>query len=222
MVEKEYPKVIVLLYYIERGVILKKLLFLILTVLFFLCIAFIYADEENDEALVTYGMGDQTFTINAGLFIPLFFQDMNWNVFPAKDHLSLGGTGSLEWNAFIKNNLKLGVEFGGMFAFSPNNTLFMIPVTGKITYIFRKYYPFEFPVSFGAGVNFSKLSESFYFGAILKPEVSGLWNYNSEWAFGLNIAYWWVPEIYFGESPPAEQSRFGNFLVTSLSALYHF
>lgn len=174
--------------------------------------------QPRTKHVVQYGLGDQMFVINAGLFVPLFFQTEQGTV--STTNLTLGGTGSLEFDVFLNNNLATGVNLGGSFAFSPNgSTLFLVPVTAKISWIFH-YYPFDFPVFFGAGVNFMELDNTLYVGPIAKPGVAGYWNFNSKWSFGLRAVYWWVPEIYFGTY--ASQSRFGNFLELSLSALYHF
>jgi hypothetical protein len=167
-----------------------------------------------------YGLGDQMFLINAGLQIPLFFQSTSGSVAPT--NLSLGGLGSLEVEFYLNNNLTIGGEFGGSFAFSPNSrSLFLVPVTAKISWIFHAY-PFDFPVFFGAGIDFMRLNNELYVGPIARPGFGAYWNFNSSWAFGLRAVYWWVPEIYFGPSPPADRTRFGNFLELSLSAIYHF
>jgi hypothetical protein len=182
-----------------------------------------FTQEEGDGEdvfLPLYDLGDQMMTINAGLFIPLFYQSSGGAVSPT--NLTVGGLGSLQWNAFLNNDMSVGVEVAGMFAFSPNRrTLFMLPITGRYTYFIRSY-PFEFPIFIGAGINFSRLSDSTHVELILKPGFSALWNYNAEWSFGLSAVYWWIPQIYLGPSPPQSHTRFGNFMETSISALYHF
>ncbi len=177
------------------------------------------AEEENIDFM--YSLGDQIFTIKAGLFFPLFFMSPDLNF--ASTNLSMGGVGSLEWGAFVTNNISLGGEFGGMFAFSPNDRiLYMMPLTFKVSYYFRKY-PFEFPLFCGAGITFNSIDDSFHLDFILKPGASAIWNFNSEWAFGFNLVYWWVPQLYTGNGKvQADHTRFGNFLETTLSALFHF
>jgi hypothetical protein len=205
-----------------RKVALKKLRPLILAVLLLFVIALpsVYAASIAESNQPYYTLGNQMLSINGGLFIPLFFQALDGKV--AKTNLSLGGVGSLQWSTYLNNNMTLGLEGGGMFAFSPNSrSLFMLPVTTRYAYILRAY-PFEFPLSIAAGVNFTKLDNSFQILPILKPGASVYWNYSYEWAFGLNLIYWWTPNIYFGPEPPSSDSRFGNFLEISLSALYHF
>ncbi len=210
---------------------MKRKLFIILI---FLILVIIYpqAQEigsgEEEETIITYDLGDQIFSVNAALFVPLFFHFYNNTVNPFQSaytsdyaHMSLGGAASLEWSAFLNNNLTLGFELGGMFSFTPNlRTVVMLPLTGQIGWNFR-FYPFEIPIFIGAGVVVNILEDNLFIGPILKPGVSAFYTYNSEWSFGLNLVYWWVPEIYFDEVHK-EQSAFGNFLEISISALRHF
>lgn len=160
------------------------------------------------------------FVMNAGLFIPLFYMDESFNGY--RTNLSLGGTGSLQWSSYLNNNLSLGIELAGAFAFSPNgNTMFTIPITGTVTWTFR-HYPFEFPIFVGVGVNFLSLTDQLFFGPILEPGAGAYWYIAPKWELGLRAVYWWVPEIYLGSNPPPSHSRFGNFLGISASAIYHF
>lgn len=176
--------------------------------------------ESPDRFVPTYALGDQILAINLGMFIPLFFYGGPSGV--ENTQLTLGGTGSLHWSAFLNNNMAVGIEGGGMFALTPNRrTLFMLPLMARYTYFFRAY-PWEFPVHIGAGFNFSRLEENFKVDPIVKPGFSVLWNYNAEWAFGANFSYWWVPQVYRGPDPPSEDSRYGNFMDVTLSAVYHF
>lgn len=176
--------------------------------------------EEAEVFIPTYTLGDQMLSINLGLFIPLFFHPFDGAVMSTG--LTIGGVGSLQWQAFLNNNLSLGLELCGMFSFSRNlDVLFMLPITARISYTFRSF-PFEFPIYLGAGVNFSRHEDMFKIDPILKPGVSVFWNATSEWAFGLNVVYWWIPQIYLGDLPRASQGGFGNFMEITLSALYHF
>ena len=197
---------------------LKKLAFFCL--IFSVLIVNMNAQDDDFEGQL-YGRGDQTFIIRAGLFWPLFFMSTNGTV--SSTNLSLGGVGAIEWSGFLNSNIALGGELSGMFAFSPNDrVLYMIPITFKMTYYFRKH-PFEFPVYCGAGINFTTLGDSFHADFILKPGASIIWNLNSEWAFGFNAVYWWVPQIYSGRGMvPSEHTMFGSFLETTLSAMFRF
>ena len=179
--------------------------------------------QESNEAekyVPTYTLGNQVLMINGGFFVPLFFQSLSGGI--DNTNLSVGGAGSIQWGAYLNNEMTLGLEGGGMFSFSPNGrTLFMLPVTVRYAYILQ-FYPWEFPLSLSAGFNFTRLDTQFKILPILKPGVSIYWNYSLDWAFGVNFFYWWSPNIYQGPEPPSSHSRIGNFLEITLSALYHF
>ena len=188
--------------------------------------AFAQTNDEPDqftppsEGFTEYSLGDQMLSINLGLMVPLFF---NWGPEGfARTNLSVGGIGSLQWGSFINSRVALGMELAGTFMFTPNGrSLFMVPITGKVSYFFRPY-PFEIPIFLGAGLNISRLDDQTKFDPILKPGASFYWAYNPEWSFGLNTVWWWVPQFYRGPEPPSGDTRVGNFLELSLSALYHF
>lgn len=177
--------------------------------------------EETEDPGILRSLGDQTFSFNAGLFVPLFSQDMDGSITSFKDHLSLGAVGSLEWNGYINKNMRIGGQLSGMFAFTPNRRTFsMVPITAKYSYIID-LYPITIPLSVAAGISFNKLDDLFQVTPIIKPGATFFWHFNPEWALGLNLIYWWTPEIHF-DGDLQDQSRFGNFLEVSLSMLYHF
>jgi hypothetical protein len=172
--------------------------------------------EQPKEPPPQYALGDQTLSINAGLFIPLFFLDYQFGAAPT--NLTLGGAGSLNWMAYVTSSIRVGIEVGGMFAFSPNmNVLLAVPLTAKASYVFAAY-PFEIPVSLGVGMNIVKYIDASTIDLLLKPAVSGLWAFNADWSFGVNLAWWWSMQF----SNPAAEGRIGNFLEISLCALYHY
>jgi len=175
-------------------------------------------EAPEEQFIPTFDRGDQMFFFTGGLFIPLFFNFSDGTAVSAADQLSLGGMGSLKWSAFLNSKMSLGVELAGTFAFTPNRYVHaLIPITAEFMYFFRRY-PLEFPVGIGAGIAFNKLQDQLYVGPILKPGASAYWNISPQWALGLNLKYWWVPELYFDSRP----SGFGNFLEVSISGLYHF
>ena len=178
-------------------------------------------DGDGELFVPVYSLGDQTLRINLGTFVPLFFFGGPDGLAPA--NLSLGGAGSLVWESYLSNNTTVGVEVGGSFSFTPNfRTLFMLPIAARGSYIFS-FYPFEIPVTLAAGMNFSRLSDIQKIDPFVKAGGSFLWNYSSQWAFGANLFYWFVPQIYSATSPAgADATRYGNFLEITLSALYHF
>jgi hypothetical protein len=181
-----------------------------------------FGQSDDDELFVpSYSLGDQTLSINLGLFVPLFFALGPDGVAPA--NLSLGAAGSLAWSSYLSNAWMLGIDIGGAFALTPNRrALFMVPITARGCYVIQAY-PFEFPISLGVGMNFSRLGDMLKVDPIVKLGGSVLWNHSSQWAFGANLVYWFVPQIYSASSPAgSDATRLGNFLEITLSALYHF
>ncbi len=106
---------------------------------------------------------------------------------------------------------------GEYFSQSPNaNPLLMLPLIAGI-YVFTAY-PFEIPLTMGVGMNIVKYVAMTTIDLLLRPGASGLWIYNSSWSFGVNLNWWFDMQF----APTAEDSRIGNFLEVSLTALYHF
>jgi hypothetical protein len=183
------------------------------------------AEPEGEEGFVEpYGLGSQTFTIGAGVFLPLFFQypsppgDVR-TIEPALGQMSVGGQGSLCWEGYLTSRFSMGVELAGTFSFGPNGYVHsLIPITAKASYLFRSG-SFEFPVFLHGGMVLNNYRDQVYFGPIVKPGLSGYWNLNAEWGLGLSMKYLWVPEIYFDKP---EATSFGNFLNIGFSARYHF
>ena len=138
----------------------------------------------------------------------------------APTHLTLGGTGSISWMAYVTGAVRVGAEIGGMFAFSPNgNVLLALPILARAQYVLT-FYPIEVPLSLGVGMNIVKYQDLATIDLLIKPGVSGLWIYDSKWSFGLNLA-WWL-DMQFAAAPNQDQSRTGNFLEVSFTALYHY
>jgi hypothetical protein len=177
----------------------------------------LFAAGDSGNIPSQYTLGDQTMSINAGLFIPLFLLPTGTVLLAGSPpHLSLGGVGSLSWAAYVAPQIRIGAEIGGSFTFSPNlNALLMLPVIAKASYVFT-LYPFEIPVTLGVGMNIISYVDQHYFDFLIRPGAAFYYIFNSSWSFGLNVNYW--IDMQFSGST----SRTGNFLETSLTALYHY
>ncbi len=185
----------------------------------------LFAEDKTTAQPSQYSLGDQTLSINAGVFIPLFLLPSGeWLLAPSggsgsASHLSVGPILSLAWAAYVAPQIRIGGEFGFDGTWSPNlNSLFMLPLIVKASYVFT-LYPFEIPLTFGAGMNIVKYVDMSTIDLLLRPSISLYWIYSSSWSFGVNLDYWF--DIQFNATTPANQ-RIGNFLAVSLSALYHF
>ncbi len=183
--------------------------------------AFAQAPEDEDIFVPTYSLGDQTLAINLGLFAPLFITGGPDGI--TGPNLTPGAAGSIAWGSHLTNEIKLGVEVGGSFSFTPNRRpLFLVPITFESSYLFQAF-PFEFPVKLGLGMSFARLEEDLKLDPFIRPGAAMYWNYSSQWAFGANLRYWIIPQIYSqGSVAGPDESRIGNFLELSLSALYRF
>jgi len=170
-----------------------------------------------------YSLGDQTLSINAGLFVPLFLLPTGtWFLAPSGGngpaHLSLGGVGSFSWAAYLSPQVRVGADIGGTFSFSPNsNALLMLPIVARGSYVFT-VYPFEIPITLGVGMNIIKYVDQTTIDLLLRPGVSFYWIFSSSWSFGVNLNYWLDMQF----APDPSQSRTANFLEVSLGALYHY
>lgn len=174
------------------------------------------SEEEAAPSASAYALGDQVLSINLGPFIPLFFLANDGSV--TATNLTLGGAGSIAWSAYVSGAIRIGAEVGGVFSFSPNmNLLLMLPILARAQYVLT-FYPFEVPLSLGVGMNIVKYGELATIDLLIKPGASALWIYDSKWSFGVNLAWWW--DMQFAADPA--ESRIGNFLEVSLSALYHY
>lgn len=205
---------------------LKKAVTVILLALLFLylpCSAALAQEQgpEEDPAeelpFTVYSLGQHTLSLSAGLFIPLFFQDFDGGY--EGTNLKLGGAGSLQWGIHLNNNWMVGLEIGGMFSKSiQENTLYQLPITAKGSYIIH-FFPFEFPIFVGTGLDVVKYTDQVHLNWIIKPGFSSIWKYNINWGFGLNVVYWWVLQPWRDQP---DLGRMGNFLELTLTAQYNF
>jgi hypothetical protein len=163
-----------------------------------------------------YTLGDQTLMITAGVFLPLFMLPTGTALLSGNpSQLTVGGEAFLTWATYLTPQIRLGAELGGAFSFDPNNNLLlMLPLIVKGSYVFT-FYPFELPVSLGVGMNILKYTDQYYVDLLIKPGASLFWIFNSSWAFGLNLNWWFDMQM-------STNSRIGNFLEVSLSAIYHY
>jgi hypothetical protein len=176
-----------------------------------------FAAGDNGTTPSQYSLGDQTLSINVGAFVPLFLVGGSPTV--GRVNLSLGGVGSIDWAAYLSAHWRIGAALGGTFTFDPNYTaLLMVPIIAKISYLID-FYPWEVPLTFGAGMNIVKYSADSTIDLLLKPGTALLWTYNSSWSFGVNLNWWW--DMQFTNASGLGFVA-GNFLEVSLSAFYHY
>ncbi|WP_425277193.1 TP0733 family outer membrane beta-barrel protein [Salinispira pacifica] len=184
-------------------------------------------EPEEERVEITRVLGDQYLTIGLGTPIPLFIYDP-----PGSDgesavkpmNLKVGMAGGLGWSAFVNNNMSLGLEVNASYNADPNGEGFFIVPMGLQTNYFLRAFPFEIPLHFGSGLTISRYKDLTTFSFMLKGGAAMYWNATEDWSFGLNLNYWWLPEIYRdnGSGAPASMTRFGNFLEVTIRAMYNF
>jgi hypothetical protein len=224
----KYDNITVLLI---RGIALK-----IKTQLFFLLILIstglipLFGEEEktNDEFVYSYhSKGDQTFSIEAGLFIPITSMDLSPNgdgdsgeVFNSlSGQLDFGGTGFLSYMGYLNGNFRVGGEFGGMFSSDLNdNNFYMVPIMVKTAFDINLSTYFTIPLYLSAGITLNSYDDYFSVDPIVKPGVGFNWNYSSEWSFLIKYSLWVIPEITSEDN----QSRIGVFSDVRFGVEYHF
>jgi hypothetical protein len=160
-----------------------------------------------------YSRGDKIFGISIGPILPMVFIHEDGGI--KEGNISVGGGGSLAYTYFLNGHLFLGGELGGMFAFTKaENALFIVPIGLRLGYQFI-LGSFEFPLSLMVGFAPQSYLEKNFFGLFVKPSASAFWRFSPDWSFGLNAAWWWVPQW-------ADRTVHGNFLELSITARYHF
>ncbi|MDC7224506.1 MAG: hypothetical protein PQJ60_12250 [Spirochaetales bacterium] len=183
---------------------------------------------QDEEYILSYhSKGDQTFSIEAGLFIPISSIDPTPNgdgdsgdVFNSlSGQMSLGGSGFLSYMGYLNGNLRVGGEFGGMFASSLNdNNFYMVPIMAKAAYDINISTFFTIPLYLSAGITLNSYDDYFSVDPIVKPGVGFNWNYNSEWTFIVKYDLWVIPEFTSEDN----QSRIGLFSDLRFGVEYHF
>ena len=172
-------------------------------------------------------LGDKSFAITAGLYLPLFTVLLHdWpsagydaGVHPTK--LSPGGTGALTFSFYLSPNLKLGIQLAGAFSADINrNFLYVVPVTIKGSWEFHPGPRFSIPIHLAAGISMNTWkTDNFRVDMILRPGFGFYFDWSLEWSFGIDFTYWFIPQTSLEK--PQERS-IGNFMDISLTAEYHF
>jgi hypothetical protein len=162
-----------------------------------------------------YSLGDQTFNISLGIAVPSFFvSDGNY----LARNMTLGGTGALSYDFYLGAHLFAGFEVQGMFAGTTGkHMIYMIPINLRIGYQFV-IKRFEVPLSLGLGLVPQKFLGFDNLSFFMKPRAAVFFRFNPDWSFGLNTAWWWVPQS--SKDPP--NTVHGHFFEATLAARYHF
>ena len=200
----------------------------IIFLLLFLTFTLLYAQESEGDLPATegdwdiyapdmYASGDQIFVISLGTVFPTVFLN-NGKIITHNISPPVGGTGSLSYNYFLSPNIFLGGEVGGIFMSTlGRNMFYAIPLGLRAGYQFY-FWRFEFPVSLTLGMTWHRYLDLSYYGFYMKGGGSVFYRFNSDWSFGLNANWYWLPQWTNDRSKNVD----GNFVNLTLSARYHF
>ena len=173
-----------------------------------------------------HSLGDQAFSISAGMIVPLFTVLLNDNdatgdqAGAVDTQLSLGGMGSLAYSFYLSSNVKLGIQLGGTFQWDLNrNLMYMIPIAVKGSYEFHPFSRMTIPIHLALGINMTSWKEEFVVDPLIRPGFGIYFDWNVEWSFGMDFTYWFIIQTN------ANDKRFnslGNFMDVNMAAEYHF
>lgn len=178
-------------------------------------------NAQSAEAVYeSKSLGDKVFSIDLGIDAPLFFQDLDGKM--VSTNLGVGGILGLSMEGYLNNNYRLGGGFKLNFSSNPNGKfLFNLPFFFRNTYEYR-FYPFSLRASMDAGVVLVSYNDQIKVDPFLSPSLGLSYNVNAQWTAGLNLGYWWIPQLYLGNDKLWPQSRFGNFSEITLGFTYHW
>jgi len=213
--------------------LLKKLILLTVSILL-LNFGFLWAQEDSPEQgpltpqsrTNQRSLGDQAFTISAGVIVPLFTVLLNDNPVTGNSagvtdtQLTVGGMGSLTYSFYLSANVKLGLQLGGTFQWDINrNLLYMIPISIKGSYEFHPYSRLTIPVHLALGINMTSWKEEFTVDPLIRPGFGVYFDWNVEWSFGMDFTYWFIPQL---SSKDERFDSLENFMDINIGAEYHF
>lgn len=182
-------------------------------------------EEEDKEPAIesdwsafekpSYAKGDQMFSIGLGPIFPALFRG-NSGKMPNK--AKIGGTGFIAYDYFFTSHFALGAEVNGSFnATIGENMVYIIPIGVRLTYQLA-FHPIEIPLTMMVGFAPQKYLDQNYLGLVVKPSLGVYWRFNSDWSFGVNGAWWWLPEW----TKNASENVNANFATLTIAARYHF
>lgn len=212
---------------------LRKFL-LVLVSLLILNFGFLGAQEEPPEGdpftpqsrTNQRSLGDQSFSISAGTIIPLFtvllndYPDAGFSAGVYDTQLTVGGMGQLAYSFYLSPNVKVGLQLAGTFQWDINrNLLYMIPISVRGTYEFHPLDRLTIPIHLALGINMTSWNDFFQVDFLVRPGIGVYFDWNVEWSFGLDVTYWFVPQL---SVPTDGQKTLMNMMDITIGAEYHF
>lgn len=188
------------------------------------------ATQDPSDLVLTRLVGENILSINLGTLLPLFSYNPNNGEATAlmgtaeNPKLSPGLLTLIRWGSYVAPGINLGLDITWAINFGANGDLMsqFSPFQPRISFYVSEGVV-EIPLHIAIGPNFMSYKESSILTPLLRFGGSFIWNAVPDWGFGLNVMYWWVPELYPGDSSiGAAGNRFGNYLEIGLTAVYTF
>ena len=182
------------------------------------------SDEDTTFEYETNGKGDQY--IKLGLFgnFPLSFGNpfkLDENRKLAEGYLYVGGAVEIGYFRYLNNWFALGAEL--LVAYNPtigSNSLVMIPITVGAA-MQPSIGKFEFPVALSLGIGFETCQNKKYFPSpVAKVEAGAFYRITESFSVGTTGLFVYVPQWSMIDG--SVHYDYGNFLMVSVSARYHF
>lgn len=171
-----------------------------------------------------YEQGSQFFKISLGVDFPVtnsYYKDNKFTTTVGMGekgtHISLGGIGSLDYEAFVIPQLAIGGAIGYQFNYTEAGSVFtQVPMLFKITYV-PIQGKFELPISLGVGFNYLSYQNASNFTFMANLSIGATYFFTSDWGIGIDTSFSVVPELY---SSKPNKNGIATFIPLTLSATY--
>jgi opacity protein-like surface antigen len=176
-------------------------------------------ENTGNSSEVLRKKGDQSITILAGGFIPLFVLDSTGALI-SPSNMYPGASFDVQYRYMLGNHIGVGGSISGSFVTTiGGGTLFFAPIGATAAWI-GGGDPLEYEFSTELGMNIMRL----YGNGLIEPYAklgAGLSRYvTSTWGIGAKVSWCFFPEFHFGTY--SSLNSYANFLEFSIGASYHF
>lgn len=199
---------------------MSKKLFAVMVVLAWIGALTVGAQQDTgNSSEVVRKKGDQSITILAGGFIPLFVLDSTGAIM-SPSNMYPGASFDVQYRYMLGNHVGVGGSISGAFVTTiGGGTLFFAPIGATAAWI-GGGDPLEYEAFTELGMNIMRL----YGNGLIEPYAklgAGVSRYvTSAWSIGVKVAWCFFPEFHFGSY--SNLNCYANFLQFSIGASYHF
>lgn len=176
-------------------------------------------ENTGNSSEILREKGDQSITIQAGGFVPLFVLDSTGALIPSSN-MYPGASFDVQYRYMLDNHIGLGGSISGSFVTTiGGGTLFFAPIGATVAWV-GGGDPLEYEVFAELGMNIIRL----YGNGLIEPYAklgAGVSHYVAlAWDIGLKVAWCFFPEFHLGTY--SNLNSYANFLEFSIGASYHF